>query len=157
PFLHAHDHTGISVRTITRAAHFERDPVCHNALTQSQRTPAVQEAISAWSKCMNTKGYTVATPYDADKVVPHADGAPSQDEINVALADIDCKKSTNLVTVTVTAGNAAGSTDTAFVSSDGLLPANATMSAEATFQSLGAIPSRDIDVRITHVEKEEHR
>ncbi|MFG2260597.1 hypothetical protein [Streptomyces mirabilis] len=69
------------------------------SVTQSQKTPAVQEAISAWSKCMNTKGYTVATPYDADKVVPHADGAPSQGEINVALADIDCKKSTNLVEI----------------------------------------------------------
>jgi hypothetical protein len=57
------------------------------------------------------------------------------------------------VTVTVTAGNAAGSTDTAFVSSDGLLPSKATMSAEATFQSLGAVPSRDIDVRIIGVEK----
>ncbi|MFD8763663.1 hypothetical protein [Streptomyces mirabilis] len=60
---------------------------------------------------------------------------------------------TATVTVTVTAGNAAGSTDTAFVSSDGLLPANATMSAEATFQSLGAVPSHDINVRIIRVEK----
>lgn len=58
--------------------------------------------------------------------------------------------------LTVTGGEAAGSTDTAFVSSDGVLPAKATMSTEATFQSLGAVPSRGIDVRITHVEKE-HR
>ncbi|MFG2563690.1 hypothetical protein, partial [Streptomyces sp. NPDC048496] len=33
PFLHAHDHTSISVRMITHVARFERDPVCHNALS----------------------------------------------------------------------------------------------------------------------------
>lgn len=67
------------------------------SLTQSQQIPTVQNALSTWSKCMSGKGYTAATPYDADKIVPHADGAPSQDEIKVALADVACKTSTNLV------------------------------------------------------------
>ena len=69
------------------------------SLTQSLKEPAVQDVIEAWSTCMSGKGYTVETPYDADKVVPHIDGAPSQDEIDVALADIDCKKATDLVKV----------------------------------------------------------
>lgn len=69
------------------------------SLTQSQQTPAVRNVISAWSRCMKGKGYTIDTPYDADKIVPHVDGHPSKDEIRVALADIDCKKSTNLVKV----------------------------------------------------------
>ncbi|MGX1471292.1 UNVERIFIED_CONTAM: hypothetical protein RKD50_000100 [Streptomyces canus] len=69
------------------------------SLTQSQQTPAVQDAITAWSKCMSSKGYTVDTPYNADKIVPHIDGTPSQDEIHVALADIDCKESTHLVKI----------------------------------------------------------
>ncbi|MEU6917612.1 hypothetical protein [Streptomyces olindensis] len=69
------------------------------SLTRSRATPAVQNAITAWSTCMSTKGYTVATPYDADKVVPHVDMNPSQEEINVALADIDCKKTTDLVRI----------------------------------------------------------
>ncbi|MFK0113657.1 hypothetical protein [Streptomyces sp. NPDC091217] len=67
------------------------------SLTQSQQTPAVQHAITAWSKCMSGKGYTVDTPYHADQIVTHTDGSPSKAEIKVALADIDCKKSTNLI------------------------------------------------------------
>ncbi|KDN79484.1 hypothetical protein [Streptomyces olindensis] len=59
-----------------------------------------------------------------------------------------------IVTVTVTAGDAAGVTDSAVVSSDGPLPPTATMSAEADFQSLGAVPSSGLDVRIAQVEKE---
>lgn len=69
------------------------------SLTQSQQTPAVQDAIKAWSTCMSSKGYTVDTPYNADKIVTHTDGTPSRDEIDVALADIDCKKSTDLVKI----------------------------------------------------------
>lgn len=57
------------------------------------------------------------------------------------------------VTVTVTAGETAGHKETASVSSDGLLPPAATMGVKARFQSLGAVPSRDIEVRVTHVEK----
>ncbi|MEW1675385.1 hypothetical protein AB0O47_19365 [Streptomyces noursei] len=68
-----------------------------DSLGQSQQVPAVQSAISAWSKCMADKGYTAATPYDADKVTPHTDGTTTQNEIDVALTDIGCKKSTNLV------------------------------------------------------------
>jgi hypothetical protein len=69
------------------------------SLTQSQQTPAVHSAITAWSKCMSGKGYTVDTPYHADEIVPHTDGTPSKEEIAVAVADIDCKKSTNLVQI----------------------------------------------------------
>ncbi|CAL2060012.1 hypothetical protein ACH4OT_33615 [Streptomyces murinus] len=70
-----------------------------DSLTQSQQTPAVRNVIAAWSKCMSSKGYTVDSPYDADQIVPHTDGAPSRQEIAVAVADIDCKKSTNLVKI----------------------------------------------------------
>ncbi|MFD3615067.1 hypothetical protein ACFWWT_07435 [Streptomyces sp. NPDC058676] len=70
-----------------------------DSLTQSQQTPAVQNAIAAWSTCMSGKGYTVDTPYHADAIVPHTDGSPSKAEIAVALADIDCKKSSDLVRI----------------------------------------------------------
>lgn len=69
------------------------------SLTQSQKSPVVQKAIKAWSTCMSGQGYTAETPYDADEIVPHTDGKPSQEEIKVALADIDCKKSTHLVKI----------------------------------------------------------
>ncbi|MEW1675384.1 hypothetical protein AB0O47_19360 [Streptomyces noursei] len=57
------------------------------------------------------------------------------------------------VTVTVTTGESAGHADTVTISSEGLLPPKSTMATQARFQSLGAISSRDIEVRILHVEK----
>ncbi|WP_330265113.1 hypothetical protein [Streptomyces griseorubiginosus] len=69
------------------------------SLTRSQRTPAVQNAIAAWSTCMKGKGYTVDTPYHAGDIVTHTDGSPSKEEIAVAVADIDCKQSTDLVKI----------------------------------------------------------
>ncbi|GAA2693977.1 hypothetical protein [Streptomyces lunalinharesii] len=57
------------------------------------------------------------------------------------------------VTVTVTTGEHAGHADTVTISSEGLLPPKNTMATQARFQSLGAIPSRDLEVRILHVEK----
>jgi hypothetical protein len=69
------------------------------SLDRSQETPAVRHAIAAWSTCMSTKGYTVTTPYDADKILPHIDGNPSKGEIDIAVADIDCKKTTDLVRI----------------------------------------------------------
>ncbi|MET7931795.1 hypothetical protein ABZT43_50125, partial [Streptomyces sp. NPDC005349] len=35
-FFHARDRTRTSVQTITRTAHLERNPVCHNALRRPQ-------------------------------------------------------------------------------------------------------------------------
>ncbi|MFJ6569556.1 hypothetical protein ACIQNU_19230 [Streptomyces sp. NPDC091292] len=69
------------------------------SLTASQRTPAVQGAVSAWSQCMKTKGYDAATPYEAAEIVGHIDGAPSDEETAVAVADVDCKESTDLVAI----------------------------------------------------------
>ncbi|MDX3239394.1 hypothetical protein PV392_27640 [Streptomyces sp. ME03-5709C] len=69
------------------------------SLTQSQETPEVQKAIADWSQCMNTKGYAVDTPYHANDLITHVDGAVSDEEIDVALADIDCKDATNLVKI----------------------------------------------------------
>lgn len=69
------------------------------SLTRSQQTPSVRNAIAAWSTCMKGKGYTVGTPYHVGDVVPHTDGSPSKEEIVVAIADIDCKQSTDLVKI----------------------------------------------------------
>jgi hypothetical protein len=69
------------------------------SLAQSQRTEAVQSAITAWSTCMSGKGYTVDDPYHADEITPHTEDSPSKAEIAVAVADIDCKKSTDLVRI----------------------------------------------------------
>lgn len=71
-----------------------------NSFTESMATPAVKQALAAWSQCMKTEGYTAVTPFEATDIAPHAEGGPaSQEEIAVALAEIDCKEKTDLVKV----------------------------------------------------------
>jgi hypothetical protein len=68
------------------------------SLDTSQSDPQVQNALHRWSACMAAKGYTVDTPYNADKLAPGGGSAgASSAEIAVALADISCKKSVDLV------------------------------------------------------------
>ncbi|MER5356262.1 hypothetical protein ABT093_38840 [Kitasatospora sp. NPDC002551] len=64
----------------------------------SQADPRVQEALGQWSSCMAGKGYTVDLPENAFKLAPGGGaGAVSSAEIAVALADVDCKETVNLV------------------------------------------------------------
>ncbi|MER7948968.1 hypothetical protein ABTY59_16425 [Streptomyces sp. NPDC096079] len=72
----------------------------HDSLVKSQESPGVRAAVKAWSGCMRKKGYAVADPYAAIDLVPRVEGAEtSPKEISAALADIDCKKETDLVRV----------------------------------------------------------
>ncbi|MFJ8789467.1 hypothetical protein [Streptomyces sp. NPDC102462] len=71
----------------------------HDSLDQSQQTAPVRSALAAWSRCMKGKGYDVGTPYEAPKLAPSAGDRPSQRAVNVALADIDCKESVDLVRI----------------------------------------------------------
>jgi hypothetical protein len=49
---------------------------------------------------MKSKGYTVADPYAAIDLAPRSgSGTASQQEITIALADIACKKGTDLVRI----------------------------------------------------------
>lgn len=69
-----------------------------NSFTESMRLPAVKTALAQWSQCMDGKGHKgLATPFDAANRVPHVEGQPSQQEIDIALAEIDCKTQTGLV------------------------------------------------------------
>ncbi|MFE1037053.1 hypothetical protein ACFW40_34955 [Streptomyces sp. NPDC058807] len=70
------------------------------SFTQSMEDPAVKKALTDWSQCMTDAGYAgLATPFEAADSVPHGEGKASQEEIAVALAEIDCKKKTGLVAV----------------------------------------------------------
>ncbi|WP_369392377.1 hypothetical protein AB5J72_35925 [Streptomyces sp. CG1] len=72
----------------------------HDSLVKSQEDPRVQKALTAWSGCMKSKGYTVADPYAAVGLVPGSgSGSASQKEITLALADIGCKQKTDLVRI----------------------------------------------------------
>lgn len=70
----------------------------YESLAQSQETPEVQRAIGAWSRCMKGKGYEVAIPFEAIDLTNDT-GIDSAKAVTVAVADIDCKKSVDLVSV----------------------------------------------------------
>lgn len=57
------------------------------------------------------------------------------------------------ITVTLTGATGPGMPQSAHISSDGMLPPNATMSTKINFESRDDVPVKDIDVRITEVKK----
>ncbi|WP_406400163.1 hypothetical protein [Streptomyces uncialis] len=70
----------------------------YESLTRSQETPKVRAALKSWSRCMKEKGYEVAIPFDAIHLTT-GKGNGSEKAVAIALADIDCKKSTDLVSI----------------------------------------------------------
>ncbi|MFJ8789750.1 hypothetical protein [Streptomyces sp. NPDC102462] len=66
----------------------------------SKANPKVREVVQAWSACMRRKGYTSPTPLDAAKLADSLSApTPSRAETDIAVADVECKKSTDLVQV----------------------------------------------------------
>ncbi|NUR61107.1 MAG: hypothetical protein HOV87_20965 [Catenulispora sp.] len=65
------------------------------AFHQSMLDPRVQAAGSTWSKCMAAEGYQIAEPKDAPGF-PVAQN-PTSREIEVAKADIGCKRQSNYI------------------------------------------------------------
>ncbi len=66
------------------------------SFAQSREDSRVQNAFSAWSACMAEAGYHYADPLATAADPSFAETVNGQ-QIAVALADIDCKASTNLV------------------------------------------------------------
>lgn len=57
----------------------------------------VLAGFSEWSRCMATAGFDYKTPMDANNDQRWAGPKASSEEIAVAVADVKCKKVTNLV------------------------------------------------------------
>jgi hypothetical protein len=68
----------------------------------SQRDSRVLKVFMDWSSCMNRSGYSYANPRNANNDPMFAANDPSPQEIAVAVADLRCKKETNLVNVWAT-------------------------------------------------------
>ncbi|WP_157597452.1 hypothetical protein [Streptacidiphilus rugosus] len=74
------------------------DKLAYDSLNQSQASPRVQTALRQWSQCMHSHGYEVDVPFHAPTLAPSSAGpSASRQEIAVALADVDCKASADLV------------------------------------------------------------
>ncbi|MFF1765782.1 hypothetical protein [Streptomyces sp. NPDC058249] len=66
--------------------------------TKNQAT--VAKTITAWSACMNDHGHKARSPLDAAGAFPQARSAtPARAEVAAAVADVGCKKSTQLVDI----------------------------------------------------------
>jgi hypothetical protein len=63
------------------------------SLDASKKDPAIVSVQQAWKKCMDTRGYSYASPDDAlnDKAWDPDGAAVSQRERAVAVADVECK------------------------------------------------------------------
>lgn len=76
------------------------DQLDQQSLTNSQRLPQVRAVISAWSACMKRSGYQAGSPLTASLLSQQYDAAPgSALDRKIAVTDVACKQSTNLVRV----------------------------------------------------------
>jgi hypothetical protein len=68
----------------------------------SQRDSRVVKVFADWSACMQRSGHSYATPRNANNDPAFGSKEPTAREITVAVADVRCKKETNLVSVWAT-------------------------------------------------------
>lgn len=67
-----------------------------DAWTASKSDSRVVAAFANWSKCMARSGYHYSTPMEANNDPKWSGDKASAQEIAVAVADVSCKKTTNL-------------------------------------------------------------
>ncbi|MEU5697757.1 hypothetical protein ACFFS2_18725 [Streptomyces aurantiacus] len=73
------------------------DELALQSYDRSLRHSKVVAAISAWSACMAKSGYNYRTPSDANNDRVFNTDEPTAQETATAVADVACKKQTNLV------------------------------------------------------------
>ena len=67
-----------------------------DSFSRSLTDPVVTAAFRRWSGCMSDRGYHYAKPLDAGSDLNIATPTASANEIAIATADVECKKSANL-------------------------------------------------------------
>ena len=70
------------------------------SFSDSQADPRVVSAIGAWSTCMKIRGYDTPDPLRASEhLASIGKNVPDAAEISQAVADVECKRNTNLIGV----------------------------------------------------------
>jgi hypothetical protein len=72
-----------------------------DAWTASNSDSRVVAAFAKWSKCMADSGYDYSSPTEANNDPKWSGDKASAEEIAVAVADVNCKKTTNLVGIRI--------------------------------------------------------
>lgn len=80
------------------APNLDLQQVFGEAYERAEQDSRVVDAFERWSRCMHNRGYPYDSPWDAndDPQWWEAD-KPTDPEIQVAVADVECKRETNLV------------------------------------------------------------
>lgn len=78
--------------------------IYQESLKATYADPDYKKAISSWSSCMREAGFNYTTPENAFTafdgfLVTHERPAPTDEEINTALQDVECKRSSRLADV----------------------------------------------------------
>jgi hypothetical protein len=68
------------------------------AYQQSKSDPKVQQVLGRWARCMAGRGYHYQTPLDP-RFPRDPATVPGADEVNAAVADVECKRQTGLLRV----------------------------------------------------------
>lgn len=66
-------------------------------MSRSTQDPRLKQAFAAWSACMKGKGYTYATPKEANQDPRWSTPTASAEEIGTAVADLACMTENNVV------------------------------------------------------------
>ncbi|MBW8792091.1 MAG: hypothetical protein JF597_00330 [Streptomyces sp.] len=69
----------------------------HDGYNRSAADPRVTATFAKWSACMKGKGYSYASPIEAENDKDFAGRVASPKEIAVATADVSCKQQTKVV------------------------------------------------------------
>ncbi len=75
------------------------DQLSFDSWTAAKSDSRVVAAFAKWSRCMAASGYHYSTPMEANNDPQWSGEKASAAEIAVAVADVNCKKTTNLVGV----------------------------------------------------------
>lgn len=70
------------------------------SLEESRKVAEVRAAVDKWSACMKSSGYRVTHPYKTpDLISTLGSENPSAEETALAVADVECKKTSRLVSI----------------------------------------------------------
>lgn len=85
---------GESIRQVPSPDYRLAEALSGESFTKSQADPAVASAMADWSSCMSERGYRVENVWDAAD-----NGSTSPKELELAIAEVECKQKANLVTI----------------------------------------------------------
>jgi len=94
---------GVATRSIAPSAEYAHSAIgasiAQDGFVQSKNDPRVAAAFAQWSQCMAAHGYNYPDPITAGADPRWTGSQVTRSEVTAALTDIDCKTTTNLISI----------------------------------------------------------